>query len=35
MTADDVTNRVVGKRSHYEGAGQPHGVPWYVVGIIH
>jgi lysozyme family protein len=35
VAAGDISNRIVGKRSRYEAAGKPHGVPWYVVGIIH
>jgi len=30
-----IADRIVSHRSRYEGAGSPHGVPWYVVGMIH
>jgi lysozyme family protein len=33
--AADIADRVAAQRTRYEGAGNPHGVPWYVVGIIH
>jgi lysozyme family protein/peptidoglycan hydrolase-like protein with peptidoglycan-binding domain len=33
--AADIADRIVSHRAKYEAAGQPHGVPWYVVGIIH
>jgi lysozyme family protein/peptidoglycan hydrolase-like protein with peptidoglycan-binding domain len=33
--AAGIADRIVSHRGRYEGAGGPHGVPWYVVGIIH
>jgi len=33
--AAGIVDRIVSHRDRYEAAGQPHGVPWYVVGIIH
>jgi len=30
-----IADRIAGHRRRYEAAGGPHGVPWYVVGIIH
>jgi lysozyme family protein/peptidoglycan hydrolase-like protein with peptidoglycan-binding domain len=33
--AGRIADRIVEHRDRYERAGQPHGVPWYVVGIIH
>jgi lysozyme family protein len=30
-----IADRVAAHRGRYEAAGSPHGVPWYVVGIIH
>ena len=33
--AAGIADRIVEHRSPYEAAGRPHGVPWYVVGIIH
>lgn len=32
---DEVADRIVRSRRRYKAAGRPHGVPWYVVGIIH
>ena len=34
-TAAALADRIVQNRARYEAAGKPHGVPWYVVGIIH
>jgi lysozyme family protein len=33
--AREIADRIVRSRRRYEAAGTPHGVPWYVVGIIH
>ena len=33
--AADIVDQIVRHRSRYEAAGRSHGVPWYVVGIIH
>jgi lysozyme family protein len=33
--ATRIVDRIVSNRDRYERAGSPHGVPWYVVGIIH
>jgi lysozyme family protein/peptidoglycan hydrolase-like protein with peptidoglycan-binding domain len=33
--AAGIVDRIVSHRDRYERAGQPHGVPWYAVGIIH
>jgi len=30
-----ITDRITQHRRRYTAAGNPHGVPWYVVGIIH
>jgi lysozyme family protein len=34
-SAAAIADRIVAHRDRYEAAGSPHGVPWYVVGIIH
>jgi lysozyme family protein len=33
--ANEIADRIVRSRRRYEAAGKTHGVPWYVVGIIH
>lgn len=30
-----IADRIAAHRGRYQAAGSPHGVPWYVVGIIH
>jgi len=32
---DQIVDRIRANRSRYEEAGNPRGVPWYVVGMIH
>lgn len=31
----EIADRITQNRRRYTAAGRPHGVPWYVVGIIH
>ena len=33
--SESIADRVVANRDRYEAAGNPLGIPWYVVGIIH
>jgi lysozyme family protein len=33
--SSSIADHVAAHRDRYEAAGSPHGVPWYVVGIIH
>jgi lysozyme family protein len=32
---DAIVDRIVAHKGRYMNAGKPHGVPWFVVGVIH
>lgn len=34
-TVNGIVDRIAANRARYEAAGKPHGVPWFVVAIIH